>query len=147
MRLDGGATRTVILTRNWAIKIPGVWRHHPRHWWRGLLLGLLANQQEVEFSACGWPELCPVEFSLWGGWMVVMRRLEVLTNEEFEAHLADAKRRGFRLDRRLDGKGTCLPVELKADGWAWDGSFVVAIDYGGGGRGGRARRPGMSESE
>lgn len=136
----------MILTRRWAIKLPGTWTYHPRTWWRGLILGLLANMQERLFAGCGWPELCPVVFSLPGGWLVVMPRLQVLTEEEFEWWLDWREKVKWPPDARMDGS-CALPVELKADGWAWRGCSVVAIDYGGGGRGGRARRPGMKEDD
>lgn len=127
-----GVTRTVLLTRRWAIKIPGCWNRGLRHWWRHLLLGLLANMQEVEFSRTDWPELCPVRYYLPGGWLVVMPRLRILTESEFaEADYgALVHRPGYE-----------VPAEAKADSFGWLNGRIVAVDYGGGGRGGRARRP------
>src|ERR1044071_6840615 len=74
-----GCTRTVFLIGNYAIKIPSTVE------WRLFILGLLGNMQEAIFSKTGWPELCPVVFSIPGGWLLVMRRAKVLTDEEWLA--------------------------------------------------------------
>jgi hypothetical protein len=42
--------------------------------WKHFLYGLLANMQEAQFSKTSWPELCPVLWSLPGGFLVVMPR-------------------------------------------------------------------------
>lgn len=61
-----GASRTVILTRRHAFKLPSL------RSWRGMLWGLLSNLRERERS--GSPDLCPVRFSLPLGLLVVMPR-------------------------------------------------------------------------
>lgn len=110
-----GTTRTVFLIGRWAVKLPSMVE------WRLFLLGLLANMQEVKFSRCGWPELCPVVFSIWGGWLLVMRRAAPLPPEEFFALDVDVwkKRDGYE-----------VPVEDKLDSFGLLDGRIVAVDYG-----------------
>lgn len=114
-RLACGVTRTVILVGRLALKFPAVGE------WRLFLLGLLANMQERQFGRAGWPELCPVLWSIPGGWLVVMARAREMTTEEFEA---------FDFDRFVLGGTYVVPVERKADSFGWLDGRVVAIDYG-----------------
>lgn len=111
-----GATRIVVLTRRHAIKIPNVCDG-----WRLFLSGLLANMQERRVSALGWPELCPVNWSIPGGWVVVMPRAKVLSDGEFFAF--DVK--GF-----VEQQDYTLPVETKPNSFGWIDGRIVAIDYG-----------------
>jgi hypothetical protein len=111
-----GITREVFLTRRHAIKIPKL-----IYGWQKFLCGLLANMQEATFARAGWPELCPVVFSIPGGWLVVMRRAEPLSDAEWAA---------------FDAKAFCerpdywIPAELKQDSFGMLDGRVVAIDYG-----------------
>jgi hypothetical protein len=109
-----GATRLVWISKKYAVKVPRPSR------WRLLLCGLLANMQEVEFSQAGWPELCPVLFSLPAGLLVVMPRCETLGRAmgsvEFEAF---TKKQDY-----------VVPVENKPDSFGWYEGQIVAIDYG-----------------
>lgn len=70
MRIETGVTRIVFITKHRAYKIPYLFS------WRFLLMGLLANMQEVEWAAYNNPVLCPVNFWLPGGWLVVMPTCE-----------------------------------------------------------------------
>lgn len=80
-----GAVRTVVLTRHYVFKFPGRWTWAARRWWwRTWLRGLLSNMQEREFAAEGWPELCPVSYSIAGGFLVVMRRARPLSDSEWQ---------------------------------------------------------------
>jgi hypothetical protein len=114
-----GVTRFVILTRRYAIKIPRFWWHNTFRW-DMFLHGLLGNMQEAEFGKTGWPELCPVLWSVPGGWLIVMPRCEPLEREltgaEYEA-LVD------RTDYRV-------PAENKQDSWGYLNGRLVALDYG-----------------
>jgi hypothetical protein len=112
-----GVSRTVFLIGPYAVKIPAV--HHN---WKCFLSGLLANMQETAFAKTGWPELCPIKFSLPGGFLVVMYRVRVMTEEEFERF--DYVGFIFKEDYQI-------PAEPKADSFGFrpDGSIVV-IDYG-----------------
>lgn len=117
-----GATRFVILTQRWAFKIPRFWgcNPHGRFTMVNFLHGLLANMQERQFAAMGWPELCPVRFSIPGGWLVVMPRIETLTEELSEEEYA-------RFVEQLEYR---IPAENKADSFGWYRGRLVAVDYG-----------------
>lgn len=111
-----GVTRLVLLTKNYAFKVPNV-----LNGWSMFLTGLLCNMQERLFSTTEWPELCPVVFSTWGGWLVVMRRARPLTDEEWETF--DYARFSNR------GEGI-VPVELKRCSFGVLNDRIVAVDYG-----------------
>lgn len=109
-----GCTRVVLLVGRYAFKFPN-WRYS----WRNFLNGLLCNMQEIEFATTKWPELCPIVFSIHGGWLVIMKRARVMTDSEFE---------GFDATEFIREKH--LPVELKADSFGFLDGRVVAVDYG-----------------
>lgn len=79
--------------------------------------------QEAEFSKTGDKRLCPVLFSLPGGFLVVMPRTWRWVGPHFYA-------KGL-----VEGLYKDLPVEPKASsfGWLWKGwdYQLVAVDYGG----------------
>lgn len=90
-------------------------------WPRLFYQGLLANMQERVFAAAGWPELCPVLFSIPWGFLVVMPRLRELTDDEF-----------LEFDSKVwaDRGDYVIPVEHKTNSFGWQGDKIVAIDYG-----------------
>lgn len=114
----GGISRTVFLVGPWAFKFPTA-----RYGWAKFLAGLLANMQETTFSRARWPELCPVLASVPGGFLVVMPRVRVMTDEEFERF----DYLGFVWTPDGDRQ---VPVEAKSDSFGWLDGRVVAIDYG-----------------
>ncbi|MGN6538949.1 MAG: hypothetical protein ACTHKQ_24880 [Mesorhizobium sp.] len=114
-----GSTRTVVLIGAYAIKIPGAWRWPRRY--RSLLNGLLANASERDFGKAGWDGLCPLTFSLPGGWLNVMRRAEPLSRDEWFA---------FDRDAFIDRGDWILPVEDKMDSFGKLNGRIVAVDYG-----------------
>ena len=89
--------------------------------WRTFLNGLLANMQEREFSRTGWPELCPVRFSIPGGWLVVMDRARPLD---------DAEWCDFEPELFTEHPDYTIPVEPKQDSFGVLAGRVVAVDYG-----------------
>jgi len=105
-----GITRTVVLTKRHAIKLPSF------RSWKLFLTGLLANMHE----AFWWDatrhdsRLCPVTFAFPGGWFIVMRRCEPL-GDEF-----DVDYDGF------DG----LPLDPKPTNFGWLEGRLVMLDYG-----------------
>jgi len=116
-----GTTRTVYLVGRYAIKVP-VFNN-----WNLFLHGLLANMQEAAFSGLKWSQLCPVLFSIRGGWLIVMQRAEPLTIEEFsELDYAEYIKGGKDLP-----KGEwIIPVEDKLSSFGKLDGNIVAVDYG-----------------
>ena len=128
-----GVTRTVILTKRWALKIPCL-----VYGWKFFLYGFLANMQEVVWSGTD-ERLCPVRFSLPGGVLVVMPRCQALTDEEYIAEVSDGWPRIIddETDQHLSRE---LPVEMKTCSFGRLNGKIVAVDYGGCGRDGRTTR-------
>lgn len=114
-RIAYGVTRKVFLVGSLAIKIPATVE------WRLFLLGLLANMQEAKWSHTGWPELCPVLWSVPGGFFLVMRRARVLTDEEFLV---------LDMERWVQQENYTVPAEIKSDSFGYLDGKLVAVDYG-----------------
>lgn len=111
-----GITREVILIGRYAIKIPKL-----IYGWQKFLCGLLANMQEAQFAATRWPELCPVVFSIPGGWLIVMRRAEMLNDAEWAE---------FDPVAFVNGSDYIVPAETKRDSFGMLDGRIVAVDYG-----------------
>jgi hypothetical protein len=113
-----GVMREVLLIGRWAVKLPKLTRC-----WRNFLQGLLANMQERELFARGYAQLCPVVFSIPGGWLVVMRRAEPLTDKFLE---------DFDMEQFTElADGTMLDIEMKGDTFGMLDGHPVVVDYGG----------------
>ena len=128
-----GVTREVLLTNLYAIKLPKL-----TGGWSFFLRGLLANMQECRCSAAHWPELCPVVFSVPGGWLLVMRRTEPLGDEQWKQFrhnlmddeaLAASYRSGFVKPWNDASAAYLVPVDLKRDSYGLLNGRVVAVDY------------------
>lgn len=115
LEIKKGATRTVFLIFGLAIKTPSTCS------WKLFLCGLLGNMQESLFSKTKNPWLCPVLFSIPGGWLIVMRRARSLTFQEFES--TDIK-------AWLDSSYYTIPTEIKIDSFGKLNGKLVVIDYG-----------------
>lgn len=111
-----GCTRLTILAGPWAIKVPNVLRG-----WRDALWGLLWNMLERETAARGTPGVCPILWSVPGGFLSVMPRARTLTDAEFRLHY-----------HALFGEGVERPYECqpKPDSFGFlpDGR-LVCVDY------------------
>jgi hypothetical protein len=116
VKVSRGISRTVLLAGRYAIKVPSA-----HHGWRNFLYGLLGNMQERAFSEIGSPLLCPVLFSVPGGWLNVMPRCRVMTEVEFQ---------NFDYFGFVKQKEWYVPAERKSDSFGWLRGRVVAIDYG-----------------
>jgi len=112
-----GTTRTVWLVGRYAFKVPALTE------WRLFLLGLLANMQERRFSSMRHPKLCPVHWSIPGGWLLVMKRADPLTREEYEDFCSI-------MDDWIDDGEFVVPVEAKLDSFGRVDGRIVAVDYG-----------------
>lgn len=129
---DDGVTREVFLVGRFAVKIPKL-----IYGWRNFLQGLLANMQEQAFRQGEWPDLCPIVFSIPGGWLVVMRRADPVPEDRWSAFLrdrlgADAIRTIHPRDeiRSWNGGDYTVPVEVKRSSFGLLDGRIVAIDYG-----------------
>jgi hypothetical protein len=128
-----GITRMVFLVGRHALKLPQV-----RYGWRLFLQGLLANMQESAWNRDGgFPELCPVTFSLPGGWLVVMMRAQPLSDEDWRQFLRDrmgedAIKTYHPRDelRSWTGGDYLIPVEIKPCSFGKLDGRIVAVDYG-----------------
>jgi hypothetical protein len=122
MEIKYGSTRTVFLIRNWAIKIPNFRE------WRLFLHGLLANMQEKTFSV--YPEVCPVIFSVRGGFLNIAKRARELTELEFEQEIQ------YTYPNTPDGNiifkdaDYYIEAEGKPSSFGWLDGKIVVIDYG-----------------
>lgn len=114
-----GITRIVLLTRNYAIKIPKFTVQ-----WDHFLKGLLANISEGKIWR--WAAnpnnedsakhlLCPVVWSSWGGWLLIMKRADVCPWET-EIDYTPWNEAGFSGDN-------------KADNYGWINGTMVKLDY------------------
>jgi len=112
MEIKYGSTRTVFLVGNFAIKVPSFVQ------WSLFLQGLLANINETKFSKVKiFNNLCPVVFSIPGGFLNVMPLCQPITMTDFKYHMVEIKNFG-------------VEVEPKLDSFGWLEGKIVAVDYG-----------------
>lgn len=122
MKVDRtGCSRIVLLTKNYAWKVPNFIASDNTLSWRSFCQGMLANMQEVTFSKTGWVELCPVRWYLPLGLLVVMPKVRLLTDNEFCA---------MDFKAFTENDDYYVPVEEKANSFGWLDGRIVAIDYG-----------------
>ena len=73
MHFIQGQTRLVILTKNYAIKLPNFLKGYKQ-----FLYGLISNLQELEFQHKS-PYLLPIQWSSYFGIVLVFKRVEMLS--------------------------------------------------------------------
>lgn len=119
MQICVGTSRTVILTKHWAFKLPFTFYKKYgkyRGFWYRLLCGLKANIQEKEFNKVKYEpiELAKIYFYIPGGFLNIMRRAAAISIEDFN-----------NIDFSL------LPeiVERKRDSFGYIDKKIYAIDY------------------
>lgn len=142
MEIATGATRTVILTKNWAFKLPVTFyaKTGGRGFWYRLLQGLLCNMCEKEFSGHKWqdfPYKCAkVHFYIPGGWLVVMRRGKSLSLDDFiDLYNSHPKYGRLNDDLRFgpaDENSKFWPelVVCKSDSFKFIDGELQVVDYG-----------------
>jgi len=115
-----GATRYVLIIGNLAFKFPSWFS------WSHFLQGMVANMAEYQFSRVDiyQGKVCPILFRIPGGFLNVMPRCRIMTDEEFDMKAM------VEFCRCSDD--FYLPTEYKSDsyGWTKDGN-LVAVDYAG----------------
>lgn len=129
MIIRRGITRTVVLTRRYAIKLPSLRRYGSGL--AGLLWsvsrGILANQSEAEWWHNAMPDqkpmLCPVLHSWIGGIVNIYPRCEPYTVDEV-TELAMFTRE-YRPLPDLDPQ----PGDVKPDNYGWLDGRLVVLDY------------------
>ncbi len=109
-----GITRTVVLTRRWAIKLPSLRAHGlgPRGVLWSLTRGIQANLSEAEWS--GTPGTCPVRWTLFGVINVYPRCGEV---------------RALPSEQELADIGFLGPIDRKPPNLGYLNGKLVWIDY------------------
>ncbi len=118
-----GCSRIVIELDKYVIKIPNF-----LNGWRKFLKGLIHNLNECDLYSSKIFDnyLCPIIYSMWGGWLNIMPKCKILTDDEFlEFNYADFIKGGQLLPR---GEWI-LPVENKSNSFGWLNNQIVAIDY------------------
>lgn len=119
-----GCTRIVILTKNYAIKIPNFLGGY-----KSLLNGLTANLQEKELSKLKWSQLCPVIFSFLFSFVIVMPKCRELSNDEFcNLDLETCLEDPYMI--KIYQNGYHIKVENKTNSFGWLNGKIVVFDYG-----------------
>lgn len=114
MSIHLGATRVVICVHRWAFKLPR-WRT-----WREFIRGMLANDFETTYyRAFRLPQLCPVLWSAPFGLCTIMRRAELMREDDPELAFFSGV-----------CKVMCIPCERKFESFGRIGDKLVVIDYG-----------------
>lgn len=120
-----GITRLVFEFKNVVIKVPNY-----SYSWEHFLKGLIANIQE----STTWkynkhkPEitniLCPVVWTSWGGWILIMKKADVKKHIDYV--------RSLPKEGNIYSKWeTCGFIgDNKADNYGFIGERIVKIDYG-----------------
>ena len=87
MHIEKGATRIVFIFRHKVVKVPRliIWSNFLRG-----LLGNITENRTWKWNSGRYAEgreklLCPVLWCSWGGWLLVMRKVEVVTYAEWKA--------------------------------------------------------------
>lgn len=111
-----GVTRHVILTQKYAIKIPRL-----NYGWKLFLRGLQGNMQEDEFSEIRDKRLCPVLWSIPGGWLIVMPKCTPICDYDFI---------NLDINHFWNNESFKVPVEHKQDSFGYYNKEIVAVDYG-----------------
>jgi hypothetical protein len=116
-----GCTRIVIIAFGLAFKIPNFIEGY-----RLFLWGLLNNHNEVgvyKFKDTR-ERVCPIFFHLPLGLLVVMPKVDILTDTDFLSYHDD-------IDKLWRVNENCvIPCELKSDSFGYYKGKIVVVDYG-----------------
>jgi len=129
MKSENGCTRVVFHLEGVVIKVPNY-----RYKWHHFLSGLLANMTERDTwkwainpnNESGKPELlCPVIWASWGGWILIMRRADVMAHE-IEMSEIDP----FPPNRYQTWVEAGFDSDNKPDNFGYLNGKLVKVDYG-----------------
>lgn len=137
MKFTNGATRTVLLTKRYAFKVPvcicfndaGQLRSNDRWptWWM-FRNGFASNRRERRISRLSHPKLCPVLFADPFGFLAVMPRCEPAKGiDSWREHLSD---RALCPVEYLYLRRQGLPVDNYRFNFGWLDGQLVSFDYG-----------------
>lgn len=115
-----GCTRTVILTKHYAIKLPKFGT------WRSFVAGILSNMSEAStyrYNRAHHDILCPIVFSAAGGLLVVMKRAEALHFTKWYQCTAEV----LELTNQVNALGLC--TDMNVENFAMLNGKPVCIDY------------------
>lgn len=115
-----GITRTVWVFRYFVVKFPN-WRYS----WHHFLKGVLANIKENQTWKFTKNELlCPVMWCSWGGWVLIMKRADVKSFENYVRALPDNSEETYKkwIDAGFGGDDKC-------DNYGYIKGKLVKIDY------------------
>lgn len=122
MQIKHGCSRTCLLVSRYAIKIPSF------HSWKHFLRGLLNNINERNYWKWSLKDqfaksdiLCPITFSIPGGWLLVMKRCEDINLADFKEALVLKL-----LFNELKAAGIS---DLKRDNCGYLDGRIVCFDY------------------
>lgn len=118
-----GGTRLVILTKNYAIKIPRFYS------WKSFLTGLICNISEYEFSKINHKNLCPVRYGNSLGIVLVMHRAELINDENLFAIEMDNLRNLIEGDDYSDLDFDFFEYDGTMKNFGFYNGRFVKIDY------------------
>lgn len=115
--LHYGSSRITLIIWKYAIKIPRITHYI------SFLNGLKANYNEKQwYESFKSEKLCPILFSLPLGIILVMPKVQILSNSEFNEIYNE---NDWYLDNEIK-----IPVEPKNDSFGYYGGKLVCVDYG-----------------
>lgn len=119
IKIRKGTNRSVILIGPYAIKIARFWHSNSGYRWKSFLRGILANIDESYWYK--WSKqkdkLCPVLCKSPLGMILIMKRAEQLSDDEYNKEVLAKEFKGLPLDNKIENFG-------KIDG------KIVLTDYG-----------------
>ena len=119
LQIKKGTCRSVILIGPYAIKIARFWHSNSGYRWKSFLRGILSNIDEVYWYKHSHQKdkLCPVLFRLPLSVVIIMKRAESLSIEEYNKEAFANEFKALTLDNKIQNFG-------KLDG------KIVLVDYG-----------------
>ena len=123
-----GVTREVFIFKSFVIKIPSY-----RYSWQHFLCGLLANIKEGQcwrynkFNIEIQHLLCPVIWTSWGGWILIMKKADVEGFCDYVRSLPETDNPNDIYKKWFD---VGLQGDDKADNYGYYNNKIVKIDYG-----------------
>lgn len=127
IQLLKGGERWVLLIFNWAIKVPQL---------KYLKSGLYQNRNEIAWWNRTFDKrLCPILINLFLGYIVIMKRAEVMQDDDFKKHFPDFNSFTNFADNKdiypnSELQSSHLPCEYKPESFGIINGKIVITDYG-----------------